>query len=367
MKILIIAKSLNVADGQGRYAVELVNQLANRCQLTILTSETGGNTGDINSRAVIVKIPDLLNLRGNLINLLKYFIKFRKLLKHQDLVHFFTDLPNYLLFSPICLTRAKIPFFITAHGTFAIRLLDNKKYSWLAKKLFLKAIKIICVSRFTEHEIQTRLPAAVTCIINNGVDYNKFHPQVKKPVQVNKIISVGACKARKGYYLSLEIIKRLKENFPDIKYVIIGSQADIGYVNQLNKKISDDSLTANICLKENISDQELADIYQTAGIFLLASQSVDKNFEGFGLVFLEAAAAGLPAIGFSGSGAEDAIKDGYSGYLVGSPEEAVKKITLLLTDDNLRQQLGSQAQCWAKEHDWQVVVRQYIKLYDQMG
>ena len=65
-----------------------------------------------------------------------------------------------------------------------------------------------------------------------------------------------------------------------------------------------------------LSDEALSDLYRRAKLFILTSINEDHHFEGFGLVFLEAAAAALPVIGTFGNGIEDAVKDCYNGFLV---------------------------------------------------
>jgi len=68
---------------------------------------------------------------------------------------------------------------------------------------------------------------------------------------------------------------------------------------------------------ENVSNQELIKLYYQSDLFLLTPIYVEgSKFEGFGLVYLEANACGKPVIGTYGCGAEDAIKDNYSGFLL---------------------------------------------------
>ncbi len=64
-----------------------------------------------------------------------------------------------------------------------------------------------------------------------------------------------------------------------------------------------------------VSDEELSCLYQSTRVFILTSVNQGRQIEGSGLVFLEAAAAGLPVIGTTGNGIEDAVKEGYNGIL----------------------------------------------------
>ena len=90
----------------------------------------------------------------------------------------------------------------------------------------------------------------------------------------------------------------------------------------------------------------------------------DRGFEGFGIVYLEAAAAGTPSIGSLDSGAEDAVVDGESGFLVeqnvGAVAAAMEK---LLGDDELRVRLGESARAHARQSGWDTNAAKVLELY----
>ncbi|MCX6796614.1 MAG: glycosyltransferase family 4 protein, partial [Candidatus Falkowbacteria bacterium] len=103
-------------------------------------------------------------------------------------------------------------------------------------------------------------------------------------------------------------------------------------------------------------------------IFLLTPINITDNVEGFGLVYLEAAVFGKPAIGSWGSGAEDAIVDGQTGILVepkkiSNISDAVLK---LAKDVNLRQEFGQNAQRRAMKYSWENMVKKYLDVYQQL-
>ena len=95
----------------------------------------------------------------------------------------------------------------------------------------------------------------------------------------------------------------------------------------------------------NISEDEKIDLLQRARVFLHTPvQSSDGGFEGFGIVYLEAAAAGVAAIGTTGCGAEDAIVQGETGALVApEPGAVAEALAHLLAAEALRERMGEAA------------------------
>lgn len=165
--------------------------------------------------------------------------------------------------------------------------------------------------------------------------------------------------------MSIQAFAEVSKKFPDLKYIIVGNQADLGYFNQLKNLISELGLEDKVQFLENISNDELLDLYKKAKLFILLPISERTHFEGFGLVYLEAGASGLPVVGTLHSGAESAIKDGITGFLVPQNDsiEVAKVMERLLEDSGLRHRLGESGVLWAKEHDWGNIREAYIREY----
>jgi phosphatidyl-myo-inositol dimannoside synthase len=101
-------------------------------------------------------------------------------------------------------------------------------------------------------------------------------------------------------------------------------------------------------------------------VFVLTSINQEWRFEGFGLVLLEAGAAGLPVIGTRDCGVEDAIDEGVTGLLV--PQEGVESalataILSLLRDPRQREIIGSAGRVKTKKQTWDAVAAQMTALY----
>ena len=77
------------------------------------------------------------------------------------------------------------------------------------------------------------------------------------------------------------------------------------------------------------------------------------DVEGLGIVYLEASAVGLPVLAGDSGGAPDAVRDGETGYVVGGTDvgAVARRLTLLLTDADLRVQMGAAGRAWV-EQEW---------------
>jgi len=102
------------------------------------------------------------------------------------------------------------------------------------------------------------------------------------------------------------------------------------------------------------TDEELALLYAKSDIFALTSQPKPKSVEGFGFVYLEASAYGLPIIANWTGGVEDAVLDKKTG-LLSEPkdlENLTSNFHTLISDENYRKMLGQNGIKWASSHSW---------------
>lgn len=86
--------------------------------------------------------------------------------------------------------------------------------------------------------------------------------------------------------------------------------------------------------------------------------------EGWGLVVMEAAACGTPAIGFKVPGVSDAINHNISGLLVNNKKEFKDSLIRILQDGNLRSRLSRGAKEWSKRFTWEASAQNFLKVID---
>lgn len=129
-----------------------------------------------------------------------------------------------------------------------------------------------------------------------------------------QIVSLGNLIPRKGIHLIFEAMARVKSY--EIECRLIGSETvDPEYVSQLKQQVIQLELQDRVTFLGQIDDAEIERVLSESHVLVLPSQ-----YEGFGIVYLEGMAFGLPAIGSSGGGAGEIITNRVDGYLV-EPED----------------------------------------------
>lgn len=350
MKILFLTPDLNTQAGWGRFAREIID---------------GFSKKGIENRILILGN----NLNPGPLWFLKNILKARKIAKNLDVIHCFDGFP-YGMVGALANIGLNKKLVINGVGTWSVLPLYQKKYSGVLSWAYKKANKVLCISNFTCNEISKKIGKINSQVINLGIDPKKFGncPFVllknKEPI----ILSVGALKFRKGYHISIPAVAKVKEKYPKLKYYIVGNQSNEKYFKQLKTLIEENGLNNNIEFLSGLSDKELNKLYCDCDIFLLTSVNDEHSFEGFGLVYIEANACAKPVIGASGSGAEDAIKDGYNGFLVlqNDVNAAAEAILKILDNPDLHKKMSDNAVQWAEEHIWENTIKKYLEVYEEL-
>jgi phosphatidyl-myo-inositol dimannoside synthase len=145
----------------------------------------------------------------------------------------------------------------------------------------------------------------------------------------------------------------------------VGDTGDRRYADSLRQQIADLRLEQHVTLEGRVSDEQLKKLYRDATVFALTPVNTGVAFEGFGLAYLEAGAHGLPVIGSLGCGAEDAIVDGKTGYLVPqeAPDEIAARVRSLLLDPEGARSLGKRGREHAHSFAWERVAESYLDVY----
>lgn len=210
---------------------------------------------------------------------------------------------------------------LIAHGIEVWRPLS------LIKKIFLKKCdNVICVSEFTRKEIIKlhNLSPNKCVVINNAIDpFMKLPDTLNKPLhllsrygftQDNAILftltRLANSEQYKGYDQVIKSLGKLKKEFPGIRYVLAG-QCDDEEQQRIKQLITHYNLEDIVTLCGFVREEELVDHFLMADLFVLPSKK-----EGFGIVFIEALACGLPVICGNTDGSLDAIKQGTLGTAI---------------------------------------------------
>ena len=129
----------------------------------------------------------------------------------------------------------------------------------------------------------------------------------------------------------------------------------VGFSVSLSHKFN-----GKIQFKGDISETELSAYYRSSHIFCLTPITLKDSVEGFGFVYLEASAYGLPIIATRVGGVEDAVLNGKTG-LLSDPEnsdELAQNLLKLIKNKKLREEMGIQGQNWSAQHNWATIAKE---------
>ncbi|MDR3695445.1 glycosyltransferase family 4 protein [Mucilaginibacter sp.] len=229
----------------------------------------------------------------------------------------------------------KCKVWLITHGIEVWRPLSRVKIG-----LLKHCDKVICVSKFTRQQMISRhqTDAAKCIVLNNAVDpFMKLPDTFAKPGHLLlrygiaedtpvlfTLTRLASTEQYKGHDQVIKVIGRLKQNYPDIKYILSG-QYDHNEEIRIQKLISEHKVEQQVILTGFIDENELADHFLLADMFVLPSKK-----EGFGIVFIEALACGLPVICGNVDGSIDAICNGKLGRAI-NPDD-LAELENALTD-----------------------------------
>lgn len=203
-----------------------------------------------------------------------------------------------------------IPYVVTEHASSINSRNVKPSKAKVLRKAYDGAEQIICVGTMLADNLRsfTSHPERVT-VVPNFVDTDtfRFNNHVTDKEKQFTFISVGNLSKRKGF---AELIHAFSQEFADMPHVSLVIVGDGEEVDNLRKTIASVHLTGRIHLTGRLSREQLAWSLGQSDAFVLASHG-----ETFGIVVIEAMAAGLPAIGTICGGPEDIITPD-TGYLV---------------------------------------------------
>jgi phosphatidylinositol alpha-1,6-mannosyltransferase len=331
-------------DGWGRYTVEVVRAARWRGiepVLVLADPEVDARLTDVECHAIL---PPPLGRRFTVPRSLSAARRLRPILATCDVVHCLVEpyAPLVALSVP-----PRVPLVMTAHGSWAVRPLRSLVRRWLFRAALRRVDLLVFQSRFTRDKMAGLAPPTPHILAPAGVDPADFQParRASLPPWAGEnpiVLSVGALKPRKGYEVALEAVSLASREFPDLHYVVVGEGESGDHAGRLRRQAEELGVGERFHLLGSVASDELIAWYLRADVFLLLPVNVGGSFEGLGLAYLEAAAAGRPCIGTRDCGAAEAVIDGETGLLVpqGDAVAAADSLIRLLESRELRMRLG---------------------------
>ena len=286
-----------------------------------------------------------------------------------------------------------IPYVVTLHGGhFRVpkaeqaslreptrRSVDLGKpldYAFGASRYLADAAAILCLAEDELDACKAMHPHVPAYRMRNGVDTARFaavtdedaaafRRETGVPPTAPLVLSVARVDPQKGQDILLKATARLAERYPDLQVLIVGPETVKSYASQLREDAARLGLGDRFRLIGSISyaDPRLAAAFRAADVFALPSRH-----EPFGVVLLEAWAAGKAVVASRVGGIPGFVRSGHSGLLVRpeSDESLAAALDRALGDPDLRARLGAVGRAEAiARYDWAAVTADVRQVYDE--
>ncbi|MBP9580740.1 MAG: glycosyltransferase family 4 protein [Ignavibacteriaceae bacterium] len=298
-------------------------------------------------------------------------LKISSLIKknNYDLIHTQASKDLWLLVPALKIAQSIIPLFLTKHmGSFIV------KKDFMHRFLYERVTKAFAISTVIKNNLMDTTPLVPDKIelLYNGVDVEKFNPEIAKPESIRKefkineneivIGMIARFSPGKGHEEFLESAKILSSKFSNLKFIVVGeaSRGEDEYANSI-KSLAEKFEIRNIIFAGFRIDTP--DVLSAFDIFIFPSHA-----EAFGLALIEAMAMEKPSVCANADGVLDIAVDGKTNLLFQNKnaDDLAAKTEQLIVDKNKRLLMGKAArERVLKNFDIEIITDKTIQFYNQ--
>ena len=233
---------------------------------------------------------------------------------------------------------------------------------------------IISVSQFCKAAIVSKygIPSERVVVLHNGVNLDEFHtgPRERRiiPERIRGksiILSVARLVERKGHEYLLRAMPQILARVPEAHCLIVGEGP---LAHHLQEVARDVGVAEHVSFLGSLPQDMIAPLYRAADVFVLPCNTLaNGDTEGFGLVFLEANACGLPVVAGAAGGTIEAVIDGETGLLVTGtdPDEIANATCRILGDPELAARLAAGGWRRSQKWGWRQVTQEFLNVCRQ--
>ncbi len=282
-----------------------------------------------------------------------------------DLIHAHVAYPDGYAAAKIA-KRLEKPFIVTIHGQDFQQTLHMKPVIREKLKDALRASdRIVTVSSKLERAGKAFDPSLEDKwrTIENGFEgvSEKGKRTGKEAAKEEMVLlSVGNLIRTKGNHLTIQAFSRISKDHPGLKLRIVGSGRESEKLVQLAKELD---IEDKVSFPGKLPHREVLQEMEAADLFVLPSY-----LEGFGVVYLEAMANGMPVIACQGEGIDGVVRHGQEGFLVKprDAEDLYLHLNKLVENPGLRREMGDKGKSRAKTFTWKRNAELHDKLYREV-
>ncbi|MCD1124788.1 glycosyltransferase family 4 protein [Jinshanibacter sp. LJY008] len=357
-KILFYLNSMKPAGGIERVVSTIVGKLSSSYEITILVKDDGDSFYAISDNVKLVSMnnPLILNMNNRLFRIFQIgksvftSVKFLRSFIHNNRYDYIyiTHPMNHVEYLLAGGNTDKL--IISEHGS-------SHGYNFfyrIIKRLTYKSCLFYCIPTKQDYNLYMSkgFPAVYIPHFRSDMVFSLNNKKEKI------VLNVGRFTADKQQLVLLYCWNQLviRGLLPDGWTLIIIGEGELE--NELLKFIKDNQLNSVTLLR---TLTRIESIYSKVSIFALTSR-----FEGFGMVLLEAISFGVPCVSFDcPSGPRDIIEDGYNGFLaeLNNVEEYIDKLSILLKESDLREEMGRNALIKAEEWNDNIILQHWFKVF----
>jgi len=204
-------------------------------------------------------------------------------------------------------------------------------------------------------------------VIPNAIDISEFNIEAKRdelgiPEDVPVILTVGRASPKKGFERALAAFHYVIKHIPNARLYVVGPSGR--YLSWLKKLAQILRIEENVYFLGFVPRETLIKMYKIADVFLHAAY----GGESFGIVLLEAMAAGKPIVATAGDGLKEILEKSNSGFCIesGNPMDISKAVIKLIKDPELRLRLGRNGKRFVEQFSWDKVAERILTVYKSL-
>jgi phosphatidylinositol alpha-1,6-mannosyltransferase len=263
-----------------------------------------------------------------------------------------------------------------AHGEDLVMADSSRELSALTRWVYRWSAAALANSQNTAAILRRiGVPEHKIVVVHPAVDADRFHPGVDGAAIRRRyagdadvlLLSVGRLQRRKGHDVAIAALASLRRELPSLRYVIAGDGDERARLERLAVEhgVADIVHFAGV-----VADADLPAYYAASDIFLLPNRVHRGDIEGFGIVFLEAAASGRPVIGGDSGGVPEAVERDVTGLLVDGADagQVAAAIRDLAGSAERRRMMGLAGRARAhRSFSWQRAAAAVAELQQQLA
>lgn len=267
-----------------------------------------------------------------------------------------------------------IKYTVFLHGMDLNFAFKTRRKRYLALKILRSADKIICSNSYVAQLAREKFPQDPPDIhvVNPGISEDssrlvneKEQQRLREKLKIEDrfvMLTVGRLVERKGVDKAIDAFSHINKDIPELVYVVAGTGPEYSYLQQKKKEVDDEE---RIIFVGDISEREKWNLLAVCDILVMPSREINGDFEGFGIVYLEANLTGTPVIAGNKGGVPDAVIHEKNGLVVDpeDPRQISEAIKRMYHEPGSRRKWGQKGRERAlQEFNWPGQTKKIYKL-----